>query len=70
MNGQSMRQGDRSLSKYEKALKQMAKKGQIDLPMDDKLADVILNNIEPIELTNNEIRKLSLGLRKYTKIKQ
>lgn len=60
-NGEKM---DKSLLKFEKALKQMARKGQIDLPVDDKLAETILSDLEPVELTKNEMRKLTMDLRK------
>ena len=55
---------DQLLSKYERALKQMAKKGQINLPMDDELAEIVLDDLEPLELTKTEVRKLSMDLRK------
>lgn len=64
MNRQDKERVDQSLSKYERALKQMAMKGQIDLPMDDELAEIVLDDLEPVELTKREVRKLSMDLRK------
>lgn len=64
MNRQNGKRVNEPLSKYARTLKQMAKKGQIDLPMDDELAEIILTNLEPVELTEDEMKKLSLGLYK------
>jgi len=56
---------DISLLQLEKALKQMARKGQIDVPLDDKLVETILCDLlEPVELTENEERKLTMGILK------
>jgi len=54
---------DRSLLKYEKAIKRMAEMGQVDMPMDDELSQVILNELEPVILTKNEIERLDADLR-------
>jgi hypothetical protein len=55
---------DRSLLKYEKAIKQMMEMGQIDKPMNDELAQIILNELEPIILTKNEMERLNTDLRR------
>lgn len=54
---------DQSLLRFEEALTQMAKNGQIDLPIDDEFAEIILNGLEPVDLTENEFRKLSADMR-------
>jgi transcriptional regulator with XRE-family HTH domain len=64
MNRQNKGKMDQALSKYERALKQMAKKGQINLPMDDEFAEIVLNDLEPVKLTKAEVRRLSMDLRK------
>ena len=64
MNRQNKEITDQLLSKYERALKQMAKKGQINLPMDDELAEIVLDDLDSVELTKTEVRRLSMDLRK------
>ncbi len=54
---------DQSLLRFEKALTQMAKSGQIDLPMDDEFAEIILDELEPVDLTADEYKKLSADIR-------
>jgi transcriptional regulator with XRE-family HTH domain len=55
---------DRSLLKYEKAVERMAEIGQINSPMDDELAHIILDELEPVILTEDEMRRLNADLQR------
>jgi len=55
---------DRSLLKYEKVVERMAEMGQINAPMDDELAHIILNELEPVILTEDEMSRLNADLQR------